>query len=123
MQINPLKKILSAGAKETVQAVADVVDQFVANPQEKEAARAAVESEITKRWDADMDSDSWLSKNVRPLGFITVLVFLMLMTFFDGAGITKVDDTWIGLWEIVTVTIVGGYFAVRTIDKRTRKVK
>lgn len=117
---NPIKKILNAGAKETVQAVANVVDQFVQNPQEKEAARAAIENEITRRWQADSLTDSWLSKNVRPLTLATVMVFLVLMTFFEGFGISSVNERWIGLWELVSVTVIGGYFAVRTVDKRTK---
>lgn len=106
--------------KETVSAVADVVDQFVQNPAEKEAARAAIEQEISKRWASDMNSDSWLSKNVRPLTLITVVGFLIVMTFFEGFGVSSVDERWIGLWEMVSVTVIGGYFAVRSVDKRTR---
>lgn len=117
---NPIKKLLNAGAKETVQAVANVVDQFVQNPQEKEAARAAIENEITKRWQADSLTDSWLSKNVRPLTLAAVMTFLILMTFFEGFGISSVNERWIGLWELVSVTVIGGYFAVRTVDKRTK---
>lgn len=117
---NPLKKILNIGAKETVEAVANVVDRFVQNPEEKEAARAAIESEITKRWEADSLTDSWLSKNVRPLTLVTVMIFLVLMTFFEGFGISSVNERWIGLWEMVSVTVIGGYFAVRSVDKRTK---
>ena len=118
--MNPLKRLLAGGAKETVQAVANVVDQFVQNPAEKEAARAAIEAEITKRWEADSLTDSWLSKNIRPLTLATVVVFLVLMTFFEGFGISSVNERWIGLWELVSVTVIGGYFAVRSVDKRTK---
>lgn len=119
--MNPLRKLLSSGATETVEAVANVVDRFVQTPEEKEAARNAIEAEISKRWNSDMLSDSWLSKNVRPLALIAVLSFLILMTFFDGAGWTEVDDSWISLWEMISVTIVGGYFALRSFDKRTSR--
>jgi cation transport ATPase len=115
-----LKVFGGAAVKETVSAVADVVDRFVQNPEEKEAARAAVEQEISKRWRSDMSSDSWLSKNVRPLTLATVMIFLVLMTFFEGFGISSVSERWIGLWEMVSVTVIGGYFAVRSVDKRTR---
>lgn len=114
---NPIKNLLNAGAKETVQAVANVVDQFVQNPQEKEAARAAIEQEITRRWQADSLTDSWLSKNVRPLTLIIVVIFLVIMTFFDGLGVTEVNDSWISLWNMLSVTVVGGYFAVRGYEK------
>ena len=120
MPMNPLKKLLTGGAKETVEAVANVVDKFVQTPEEKEAVRSAIEQEISKRWNSDMLSDSWLSKNVRQLTLASVMVFLILMTFFEGFGISSVNERWIGLWEMVSVTVIGGYFAVRTVDKRTR---
>jgi hypothetical protein len=116
---NPLKKILNIGAKETVEAVANVVDRFVQNPEEKEAARAAIENEITKRWEADSLTDSWLSKNVRPLTLIVVISFLVIMTFFDGLGVTEVNESWISLWNMLSVTVVGGYFAIRGYEKTT----
>jgi hypothetical protein len=118
--MGPLKNILGGSAKETVKAVVDVVDKFVQTPEEKEAVRTAIEEEISKRWNSDMLSDSWLSKNVRPLTLATVMLFLILVTFFDGLGLLEINQHWIGLWEMVSITVVGGYFAVRTVDKRTR---
>jgi hypothetical protein len=115
--MNPLKKLLGGSAKETVEAVVNVVDKFVQTPEEKQAVRSAVEEEISKRWGADMLSDSWLSKNIRPLTLAVVI------TFFEGFGVTSVSERWIGLWEMVSVTVIGGYFAVRTVDKRTKTVK
>ena len=115
-----LKVFGGKGVQETVDAVANVVDKFVKTPEEKEAARAAIENEISSRWNSDMSSDSWLSKNVRPLTLATVVIFLILMTFFEGFGVSSVSERWIGLWEMVSVTVIGGYFAVRTVDKRGR---
>lgn len=117
---NPIKKLFVGSAKETVEAVANVVDKFVKTPEEKEAIRQSIEAEITKRWQADSLTDSWLSKNVRPLTLAAVMTFLILMTFFEGFGISSVNERWIGLWELVSVTVIGGYFAVRTVDKRTK---
>ena len=118
--MNPLKKLLTGSAKETVEAVANVVDRFVSTPEEKEEMRRSIESEITKRWQADSLTDSWLSKNVRPLTLICVMTFLILMTFFEGFGISSINERWIGLWELVSITVIGGYFAVRSVDKRTK---
>lgn len=115
---NPLTRILGGGAKETIEAVANVVDRFVATPEEKEKMKASLEAEISKRWKADMNSDSWLSKNVRPLTLIVVVGFLVICTFFDGLGYLNVNSSWISLWNMLSVTVVGGYFAVRTLDKR-----
>lgn len=119
---NPiLNRIIGKGAKETIEAVSNVVDKFVSTPEEKEAVRASIEAEISQRWKADMTSDSWLSKNVRPLVLIVVVAFLVIVTFFDGLGILSVDNAWISLWNMLSVTVVGGYFAVRSIDKRSIK--
>ena len=117
---NPLKKLMNAGVKETVNAVANVVDKFVATPEEKEKVRQSIENEISARWKSDMSSDSWLSKNVRPLTLVVVVSFLILVTFFDGLGLMSINQRWIGLWEMVSVTVIGGYFAVRSVDKRTK---
>ena len=117
--MNPLvNKLLGKGVKETVEAVSNVVDRYVSTPEEKEALKASIEAEITNRWKADMGSDSWLSKNVRPLTLIVVISFLVVTTFFDGLGYLQVDPAWISLWNMLSVTVVGGYFAVRTLDKR-----
>ena len=117
--MNPLvSKLLGKGAKETIEAVSNVVDRYVSTPEEKAAIKASIEAEISNRWKADMGSDSWLSKNVRPLTLVVVVSFLVIATFFDGLGYLQVDQAWISLWNMLSVTVVGGYFAVRTIDKK-----
>lgn len=115
---NVLKNLLGKGAISVVKEVADVADKFIQTPEEKERFKAEIERTISERWKADMGSDSWLSKNVRPLTLLVVISTLILLTFFDGANWLNVDQAWIGLWEMVSITVIGGYFAVRTIDKR-----
>lgn len=117
---NPLSRLLQGGARETIEAVSNVVDKFVATPEEKAEMKANLEAEISKRWKADMTSDSWLSKNVRPLTLIVVVGFLVVCTFFDGMGYLSVDESWISLWNMLSITVVGGYFAVRSVDKRVK---
>jgi hypothetical protein len=113
-----LKKLLGGGAVSVIKEVSDVADKFIQTPEEKKEFEAAIERTISERWKADMESDSWLSKNVRPLTLIVVISTLILLTFFDGANWLDVDDAWISLWQMVSVSVIGGYFAVRTIDKR-----
>jgi len=113
-----ITKLLGKSAQQTIEAVSNVVERYVSTPEEKAAVKASIEAEISNRWKSDMDSDSWLSKNVRPLTLVVVVAFLVLATFFDGLGIIEVDSAWISLWNMLSVTVVGGYFAVRTIDKR-----
>jgi hypothetical protein len=113
-----LKKLLGGSAVSVIQEVSDVADKFIQTPEEKKEFEAALERTISERWKADMESDSWLSKNVRPLTLIVVISTLILLTFFDGADWLEVDEAWISLWQMVSVSVIGGYFAVRTIDKR-----
>lgn len=113
-----LKKVLGGGAIDMVKDISEVADKFITTPEEKKKFEAEVEKALSSRWTADMQSDSWLSKNVRPLSLIVVIATLVILTFFSGAGLLDVDQHWIGLWEMVSLSVIGGYFAVRTIDKR-----
>jgi hypothetical protein len=80
-----LSKIFSSGATELVKGVGDVIDNLHTSKEEKLAAELKIkelisnyeiemEKNITARWEVDMKSDSWLSKNVRPV----VLIFLVV---------------------------------------------
>ena len=80
-----LNKIFSGGAKDLVEGVGGVLDNLTTSKEEKlEAKRkmqeliadyeTKMEQNITDRWKSDMNSDSWLSKNVRPL----VIIFLVV---------------------------------------------
>ncbi len=81
----------------------------------------AGEENVSKRWVADMMSDSWLSKNVRPLGLTWVLVMttaMMIMAWCDINTPVQVITMFGGL----ATTITGGYYVLRTVEKRnTRK--
>ena len=82
-----LSKVFSAGAGELVKNVGGVLDNLTTTKEEKLAAEAKIkdlimgyeaemQKQVTERWKLDMNSDSWLSKNIRPL----VLVFLVVST-------------------------------------------
>ena len=79
----------------------------------------AQEAEISDRWKHDMSSDSWLSKNVRPLTLISLLLFLFVMIFLDAMEIKfSIRESWISLYETVLLTAIGGYFVVRSVEKK-----
>jgi len=82
------------------------------------------ESEVTKRWQADLNSDSWLSKNIRPLTLsfllINMFIFIMLDSSLEGF---KIDIEWIHLLKGLLMTAVGGYFVIRGVEKVTNNVK
>lgn len=74
--------------------------------------------EVTKRWNNDMKSDSWLSKNVRPM---TLLYLLLVMTFLvvgdSIPGGFVVKDIWITLVESLLITVIIAYFGSRGVEK------
>ena len=115
---NIFKTLLGTSASDVVKEVGKIADKFIETPEEKRAFQASIEQMVAEKWKADMSSDSWLSKNIRPMTLALVMVTLVVLTFFDGAGLLTISERWIGLWELVSISVVGGYFAVRTIDKR-----
>ena len=128
-----LNKIFSSGAKELVEGVGGVLDNLTTSKAEKLEAKhkmeeliknheAKMEQNITDRWSADMNSDSWLSKNVRPLVLIFLVVSTVLMMFIDAGTIAfEVEPKWTDLLQLVLITVIGAYFGGRSIEKRNKK--
>ena len=71
---------------------------------------------VSERWQADMNSDSWLSKNIRPLTLIYILTAYLAMALLDGAGfkIAEAYVTLLGQWGML---VMGAYFGGRTLEK------
>ncbi len=127
-----LNKIFSGGAKELVEGVGGVLDNLTTTKEEKLEAQHKIqklvsdyetkmEQNITDRWKADMNSDSWLSKNVRPLVLIFLVVSTVLMIFIDAGTIAfEVEAKWTDLLQLVLITVIGAYFGGRTMEKRKK---
>ena len=124
-----LTNIFSAGAGDLVKNVGGVIDNLHTSEEEKlEAAQKIkelvasyeieMEKQVTSRWDADMKSDSWLSKNVRPMVLVFLVVSTVLMIFID-AGTIKfvVEPKWTDLLQLVLITVIGAYFGGRSLEK------
>ena len=124
-----INKILSAGAANLVKSVGGVIDNLHTSKEEKlEAERkikdlvmgyeAEMQKQVTERWKMDMASDSWLSKNIRPLVLIFLVVSTVLLIFID-AGIIKfeVKSSWVDLLQLVLITVIGAYFGGRSLEK------
>ena len=99
-------------------------DPVVLPPEDKEKALKLLEQdmvemqEISKRWDSDMKSDSWLSKNTRPmtLVFLTIsMVFLILLDSFEIDF--SVDSGWVDLLKSLLITVYVAYFGSRGVEK------
>ncbi len=77
-----------------------------------------VEKNVSERWKADMNSDSWLSKNVRPLVLVFTIACTMLLVFIDSGSITfEVEEKWTDLLQLTLITIIGAYFGGRSVEK------
>jgi len=124
-----LSQIFSSGAEGLVKGVGEVIDNLTTSKEEKLAAELKVkelianyetemEKNITARWDVDMKSDSWLSKNVRPMVLIFLVVCTVLMIFIDAGTINfNVEQKWTDLLQIVLITVIGAYFGGRSFEK------
>ena len=96
-------------------------------PEEKEMLLKELEQdmiemqEITKRWQSDMTSDSWLSKNIRPLSlaFLTASLFIYIVLDSSMKGFT-INKEWIDLLSSLLLLVYGGYFGARAIEKITK---
>ena len=124
-----LTSIFSSGAGELVKGVGGVIDNLTTSKEEKlEAERkikelvsnheVEMEKQITERWSMDMNSDSWLSKNIRPMTLIFLVVSTVLIIFIDAGVISfEVKDTWVDLLQLVLITVIGAYFGGRSLEK------
>jgi|TARA_R100000149_G_scaffold30441_1_gene11685 hypothetical protein len=93
-------------------------------PQDKQTALKLLEMdsqellEVSKRWDSDMASDSWLSKNVRPLTLVYLTLATTIYIVLDSLNIAfDIDQAWIELLKTLLVTIYVAYFGSRGFEK------
>ena len=126
MALQFLAKIFGGNPVETI---ANVVDKFVHTKEEKEKARLELvnllqsaedkaQEQVTVRHQSDMTSDSWLSKNIRPLIFVFSLFMVTLFAFTDGnVGEFEIQPEYIELYKLILGAAVSFYFIGRTIEK------
>ena len=124
-----LGNLLSGGAADLVKGVGGVIDDLHTSEEERLAAEQKIkeiianyevemEKNITSRWEADLKSDSWLSKNVRPIVLIFLIVCTMLLIFIDAGALKfNVKDSYIDLLQMVLITVIGAYFGGRSFEK------
>jgi cation transport ATPase len=127
--MNIWSKIFGKEGIQVADKVSEVVDKFIHTKDEKVAfkkemvelfnkAQAEKEKNVTDRWVSDMSSDNQLSKSVRPLTLIFLIVSTILLIFIDSGFITfVVDDEWKDLLKVLLVTVVAAYFGGRSYEK------
>lgn len=126
-----LKKILGS----LVGPIKDLVSEIVVDRDEKKRINARIdelsmefaqryEEELTKRHEMDMTSDSWLSKNVRPMTLIFLMFVFVLISFFDGnIGTFSLEKTYIPVYETLLTMVFIFYFGSRGIEKSMKIYK
>ena len=124
-----LGKLFSSGAADLVKNVGGVIDSLHTSKEEKLEAERKIkelvanyqiemEKNITSRWEADLKSDSWLSKNVRPMVLIFLIICTMLLIFIDAGTLQfEVKSSWVDLLQLVLITVIGAYFGGRSFEK------
>jgi hypothetical protein len=80
------------------------------------AAKVAEENNVSDRWKADMASDSWLSKNVRPGTLVYLLTAYLIFALLDGYGY-KISESYVNLLGQWGMLVMTAYFGGRTIEK------
>ena len=124
-----MKKLLSLLTGGLIKDVGNVIDKLTTTDEERLAAKQKIEellekadqdaqTQITERWKLDMQSDSFLSKNIRPLVLIYLTIIFTALAFFDGnIGGFKVAEEYIPIFQSLLITVYGAYFVGRTWEK------
>ena len=128
-----MNKIFQKLFGETANGIANIVDRFVQTKEEKHKANQEIQQlfqsfeiemqkNTTERWKYDSTSDSWLSKNIRPLVLLILVISTILLVFIDAGKISfEVKESWVDLLQIVLITVIGAYFGSRGLEKYSKK--
>jgi len=127
-----LSKIIAWLTGGVIKQVGDVIDKLTTTKEEKleiknqlqvilEAAESNAQKEVTSRWESDMSSDSFLSKNIRPMVLIYLTFVFSVLAFADGnIGEFEIATEYIPIFQTLLVTVYGAYFVGRSWEKAKR---
>ena len=130
-----LSKIFGGAGSVVIDKLAGVADKFIRTNDEKAAfekemteilieAEAAIQKNVTERWKADLEHGNWLTRSVRPLVLIFLIVATVLMVFIDSGSINfNVEEKWTDLLQLVLMTTIGAYFGGRSVEKYNKMKK
>jgi len=128
-----LKKLIQLITGGLIKDVGKVIDNLTTTDEERLAAKQKIQElleqadkdaqdQVTARWESDMNSDSFLSKNIRPMVLIYLTVVFTILSFFDGnVGEFKIAEQYIPIFQSLLITVYGAYFVGRTWEKSKKK--
>ena len=130
-----MKKILSLITGGLIKDVGNVIDKLTTTEEERLQAKQKIQElleeadkdaqqQVTDRWKFDMQSDSFLSKNIRPLTLVFLTVMFTLLAFTDGnIGEFSIQKEYIPIFQTLLITVYGAYFVGRTWEKNKKNGK
>ena len=130
-----MKKLFQWLTGGVIKEIGNAVDKLTTTEEEKliikkqvqeilEQADNNAQIQVTDRWKADMASDSWLAKNIRPLVLVFLTFVFSLLAFTDGnIGEFKIAKEYIPIFQTLLVTVYGAYFVGRSWEKGKSIVK
>tara|TARA_R110000744_G_scaffold72752_3_gene145897 strand:+ start:469 stop:867 length:399 start_codon:yes stop_codon:yes gene_type:complete len=130
-----MNKIFSWLTGGVIKEIGNVIDKLTTSDEERleaqkliqqilEKADSEAQAQVTDRWKADMNSDSWLAKNIRPLILVFLTFIFSLLAFTDGnIGSFKIAKEYIPIFQTLLVTVYGAYFVGRTWEKGKSVIK
>jgi hypothetical protein len=128
-----MSKLLSFLGGNTIEKIGGVIDNLSTSDEERMEAKrkmkevfmqaeSQAQEQVTRRWEADMKSDNWLSKNIRPLICIFLTAMFIIISIFDGnLGEFVIAPAYIPIYQTLLITVYGAYFAGRSIEKIRKK--
>ena len=128
-----LAKLFGGAGGSILEKLSGVADKFIQTKEEKDQfqkemteimikAEAEMQKNVTERWQADLQHGNWLTRSVRPLVLIFLIVSTVLMVFIDSGSIGfNVEQKWTDLLQLILITVIGAYFGGRSIEKLKKK--
>lgn len=130
-----MKKLLNLITGGLIKDIGGVIDKLTTTDEERLQAKQKIQElleeadkdaqqQVTERWKFDMQSDSFLSKNIRPLILVFLTVMFTLLAFTDGnIGQFSIQKEYIPIFQTLLITVYGAYFVGRTWEKNNKNAK
>lgn len=130
-----MKKLLNLITGGLIKDIGGVIDKLTTTEEERLQAKQKIQElleeadkdaqqQVTERWKFDMQSDSFLSKNIRPLTMVFLTIVFTLLAFTDGnIGQFSIQEEYIPIFQTLLITVYGAYFVGRTWEKNKKNAK
>tara|TARA_R110002074_G_scaffold11097_2_gene41268 strand:+ start:319 stop:705 length:387 start_codon:yes stop_codon:yes gene_type:complete len=128
-----MKKLIDILGGNVLESVGGILDNLTTTKDEKLKAKQAIkelfvkaevnaQEQVSRRWEADMKADNWLSKNIRPLILVFLTFILVLFSFLDGnIGGFTIEESYKPIYQTLLITVYAAYFAGRSMEKIKNK--